>query len=66
MLELLMDLILRSCWIWVKFVVDRGLKEACWRKELVRGWSNVMYETPALAWARHIQPSLVFPPSQVV
>jgi hypothetical protein len=33
----------------VKFVMDRGLKEACWLKELVRGWSNVMYETPALA-----------------
>ena len=27
----------------------RALKEACWLKELVRGWSNVMYETPALA-----------------
>ena len=28
-LELLMDLILVSCWIWVKLVVDKALHEVC-------------------------------------
>ena len=28
-LELLMDLILGSCWIWVKLVVDKTLQEVC-------------------------------------
>ena len=28
-LELLMDLILGSCWIWVKLVVDKALQEVC-------------------------------------
>ena len=33
MLELLMDLILESCWIWVKLVMDKALK-VCWLQEL--------------------------------
>ena len=32
--ELLMDLILGSCWIWVKLVMDKALEEVCWVEEL--------------------------------
>ena len=31
-----MDLILGHCWIWVKLVMDKALKEVCWLEELVR------------------------------
>ena len=34
MLELLMDLFRGPCWIWVKLVMDKALKEACWLEEL--------------------------------
>jgi len=34
-LELLMDLILGSCWIWVKFLLDKALQ--CWVEELCGG-----------------------------
>ena len=49
MLELLMDLILGSCWIWVKLVMDKALKEVCWLEELPGGWSNVMYGADVLS-----------------
>ena len=33
-LDLLIDLILGSSWIWVKLVMDRALKKVCWLDEL--------------------------------
>ena len=33
MLEFLMDLRFGSCWIWVKCVMDKALKEVRWLEE---------------------------------
>ena len=56
-----MDLILGHCWIWVKFVMDKALKEVCWLEELVRVVEQ-LYGADAVK-VPHMQPSMAFVPS---
>ena len=37
MIEFFIDLILASCWIWAKSVMNEALKEVNWLEEVVRG-----------------------------